>query len=132
MSASHNDDAVAFGRSLHADFYMVTAAVCEDIVFCYDLLDDIVQRLRVTKQAPPFVFRSPAAQFPDKAGISGWVPLIESGVSIHTLTVKRFVSIDIYTCGQLNVADTLDYLCAKLGTAQCEHHFLIRGKDYYK
>ena len=37
------------------------------------------------KQAPPSIFRSDATRFPDKAGLSGWVPLIESSIVIHTL-----------------------------------------------
>jgi S-adenosylmethionine decarboxylase len=121
----------AFGRSLHADFYDVRDGVCDDLGFCYDLLDRLVtEELGVAKQAPPFIFRSPEAEFPDKAGISGWVPLIESGVSIHTLRAKRFVSLDVYTCGALDVARILEFLCAQLGTTRYEHHYLVRGVEY--
>ncbi len=83
------------------------------------------------QQAPPFVFLSPAEQYPERAGISGWVPLIESGISIHTLTLTGFVSIDAYTCGELDVDATIQWLCERLEPSQVEHHFLIRGKGYY-
>lgn len=124
-------EASAFGRSLHADFYGVSRELCDDLTFCYDLLDRLVKRLGMHKQSPPFIFRSPDGEFPDKAGLSGWVPLIESGISIHTLTVAGFVSIDLYTCGSLDASAALDFLCGELGTRQFEHHYLVRGVAYH-
>jgi S-adenosylmethionine/arginine decarboxylase-like enzyme len=125
-------EATAFGRSLHANFSGVRRELCDDLAFCYGLLDELTARLRMHKQAPPFLFRSPEDEFPDKAGLSGWVPLIESGISIHTLTVKGFVTIDIYTCGRLEVEAALDFLCARLGTRRYEHRYLVRGVAYKK
>ncbi|MEZ5964057.1 MAG: S-adenosylmethionine decarboxylase [Planctomycetota bacterium] len=123
-------EACAFGRSLHIDFYGVSRALCDDLGFCYKLLDDLVARLGMHKQSPPYLFRSPDAQFPDKAGLSGWVPLIESGISIHTLTVTGFVSIDIYTCGALDVDAAAALLAERLGSTDFEHSYLVRGTRY--
>jgi S-adenosylmethionine/arginine decarboxylase-like enzyme len=95
------------------------------------LLDDLTIRLGMHKQAPPFIFRSPASEFPDKAGLSGWVPLIESGISIHTLTLTGFVSIDIYTCGRLDAAQVVRYLTHRLAASHCEQQYLVRGASYY-
>lgn len=121
----------AFGRSLHADFYGVSRTLCDDLEFCYDLLDRLVARLGMHKQSPPFIFRSPDAEFPDKAGLSGWVPLSESGISIHTLTLTGFVSIDLCTCGCLGVPSALDFLCGELGTRNYERQYLVRGVAYH-
>ena len=120
-----------FGRSLHADFYGVPAELCDDLAFCYRLLEDLVDQLGMHKQSPPFLFHSPADQFPDKAGLSGWVPLIESGISIHTLTKKRFVTIDIYTCGELAVEQAMAFLAERLSPESSESHSLIRGIRYH-
>jgi S-adenosylmethionine decarboxylase len=120
-----------FGRSLHADFYGVPVGLCDDLAFCYRLLEDMVDRLGMHKQSPPFLFHSPDDQFPDKAGLSGWVPLIESGISIHTLTKKGFVTIDIYTCGELDVEAAMAFLGERLRPESCESHFLIRGARYH-
>jgi S-adenosylmethionine/arginine decarboxylase-like enzyme len=125
------DEARAFGRSLHVDLYGVRREICENLGFCYDLLDELTARLGMHQQAPPYIFHSPEEQFPDKAGLSGWVPLIESGISLHTLTVKEFVTIDIYTCGSLDVAEALRFLCERLRPASHEHHYLIRGTRYH-
>jgi S-adenosylmethionine decarboxylase len=119
-----------FGRSLHLDVYEVAAESCDDVGFCYQLLDDLVAHLGMHKQAPPFVFRSPHEEYPDKQGISGWVPLIESGISIHTLTRQRFVTLDVYTCGLLEPQATIDFLCRRLGSRRFESHYLERGREY--
>lgn len=121
----------AFGHSLHVDLYGVDRALCDDIGFFYRLLDDVVARLGMHKQAPPFIFRSPDVEYPDKAGLSGWVPLIESGISVHTLALVGFVSIDLYTCGLLHPAEVVDYLVERLGASSCEQQFLIRGARFH-
>ena len=121
-----------FGQSLHIDLYGVSRELCDDLSFCYNLLDDLTTYLGMHKQSPPYIFHSPDEHFPDKAGLSGWVPLIESGISIHTLTVKEFVTIDIYTCGYLDVAKTLRYLLDKLDATSYESHHLIRGLKYHE
>ena len=120
-----------FGQSLHVDLYDVDPGRCDDIGFCYALLDELAGHLGMHKQAPPFVFRSPSAEFPDKAGLSGWVPLIESGISIHTLTLTGFASVDIYTCGFLDVDDAVCFLTKRLGASSCEQQHLLRGTKYY-
>lgn len=121
----------AFGHSLHVDLYGVDRGLCDDIGFFYALLDDLVARLGMHKQAPPFLFRSPEADYPDKAGLSGWVPLIESGISVHTLTVAGFVSIDIYTCGLLHPPEAVAWLVDRLGASSVEQQYLVRGARYH-
>lgn len=121
---------MAFGQSLHVDLYGISRQLCDDLSFGYRLLEDLVVLLKMHKQSPPFIFHSPADVFPDKAGLSGWIPLIESGISIHTLTVHEFVTIDIYTCGELDIQRTLDYLKNSLKCSHYEYHHLTRGLEY--
>lgn len=120
---------MAFGHSLHIDLYGIDPVFCDDLNACYNLLEELTSYLNMTKQAPPFIFRSPDT-FPEKAGLSGWIPLIESGISIHTLIPKNFVTLDIYTCGHMDVAETINFLCERLTPSKYEHHYLIRGLEY--
>lgn len=60
------------------------------------------------------------------------MPLIESGISIHTLTVKEFVTIDIYTCGCLDVGEAIRFLCARLEPKTYEQQYLVRGTRYHE
>ena len=114
------------------DLYGCKPGVCDDLTLCYQFLDDIVVKLGMEKQAPPNIFRSDATRFPDKAGLSGWAPLIESSIVIHTLTPKNFISIDVYCCKafDLKVAKKIcqDFFDPK----RIDEQYIERGMDYYK
>lgn len=121
---------MAFGQSLHIDLYGIERSICDDLALAYQTLDELAAFLGMHKQSPPFIFRSPDKQFPDKAGLSGWIPLIESGISIHTLVQQGFVTIDLYTCGDLNIEQAIKFLTDRFHPKHFEHHHLVRGTQY--
>jgi len=122
----------AFGFQLLLDLYNCREGVCDDLGHCYRFLDEIVDDLGMAKQSPPSIFRSPDDQFPDKAGLSGWAPLIESSVVIHTLTVTNFISIDVYCCKAFDL-DLAKDICRKFFAPQrMDEQYIERGRDYYK
>ena len=122
----------AFGFQLLLDLYNCRPGVCDDLNLCYQFLDKIVDDLGMAKQAPPNIFRSPADQFPDKAGLSGWAPLIESSVVIHTLTLTNFISVDIYCCKAFDLEFAKDFCRRFFEPQRMDEQYIERGKDYYK
>lgn len=121
-----------FGYQLLLDLYGCRKGVCDDLSLCYRFLDDIVDALGMEKQAPPSIFRSDEGRFPDKAGLSGWVPLIESSIVIHTLTVKNFISIDIYCCKYFDKEIAKDVCRKFFSPGKIDEQYIERGQDYYK
>ena len=121
----------AFGHGLYIDLYECENPILDDLQVCYKFLVDLVDHLGMTKQSPPYIFRSPA-DFPEKAGLSGWVPLIESGIQIHTLTETKFVSLDIYTCGRLDQEKIVDFAKEFFQSEKIEINYLLRGIEYHK
>ena len=112
--------------------YGCKPGVCDDLSLCYQFLDEIVGDLGMEKQAPPNIFRSDATRFPDKAGLSGWAPLIESSVVIHTLTPKNYISIDIYCCKTFDLEKAKD-ICKKFfAPKKIDVQYIERGFDYFK
>ncbi len=122
----------SFGYELLLDLYDCAQGVCDDLSHCYQFLDTIVTDLGMEKQAPPNIFRSNAERFPDKAGLSGWVPLIESSVVIHTLSVKNFISVDVYCCRSFDRQKAIDSCKRYFSPQKIESQFLHRGLSYYK
>jgi S-adenosylmethionine/arginine decarboxylase-like enzyme len=123
-----------FGRELLIDIYNCNVAKIDDLNVVYNFLEEAVKVLDVSEQAPPFVFHSPA-EFPDKAGISAWVPLIESAITCHTLTLKHFVTIDFYTCGKLTNTmrhDLIELATKTFGGDKVESQFVLRGIEYFR
>ena len=120
-----------FGYLLTLDLYDCKEGLCGDIAFCYDFLIDIVKKLDMNLQSQPYIFHSPDEEYPDKAGLSGWAPLIESGIQIHTLTPKNFVSIDVYSCGEFSAEGISEYVKDYFGCKKVEMNFIERGVEYY-
>lgn len=119
-----------FGYLLTLDLYNCRSGACDDITLCYNFLEDIVVKLCMTKQSPPFIFKSDDNLYPDKAGLSGWVPLIESGIQIHTLTPKNFISIDIYSCRDFSQIEISDYVQNYFEAESVEVNYIERGLKY--
>lgn len=120
-----------FGYELLLDLYKCKPGSCDDLKLCYDFLDTIVPFLGMEKQSPPSIFISDATRFPDKAGLSGWVPLIESSVVIHTLTVENFITIDIYCCREFDTQKAINFCKEFFAPEKIESQFIERGKSYY-
>lgn len=121
-----------FGYELLLDLYECKEGVCDDLGLCYKFLDDIVGYLGMEKQAPPNIFYTDASRFPDKAGLSGWAPLVESSVVIHTLTPKNFISVDIYCCKKFDIEKAKSFVRKFFSPKRMDEQFLLRGIDYYK
>ena len=121
-----------FGYQLLLDLYECKEGVCDDLSLCYQFLDDIVDALGMEKQAPPNIFRSDEVRFPDKAGLSGWAPLIESSIVIHTLTPKNYISVDVYCCKAFDL-EVAREMCRKFfDPKKTDEQYIERGLDYFK
>ena len=121
-----------FGYQLLLDLYDCKEGVCDDLTLNYKFLDEIVGELGMEKQAPPNIFRSDEVRFPDKAGLSGWVPLIESSVVVHTLTPKNFISIDVYCCRWFDTNKAKAFCKKFFYPKRIDEQYIERGMDYYK
>ncbi len=121
-----------FGFQLLLDLYDCKPGACDDLDLCYKYLDEIVPYLGMEKQAPPNIFRSDETRFPDKAGLSGWVPLIESSIVIHTLTPKDFISVDVYCCKGFDTNKAKRFTSRFFQPKRIDEQYLERGLDYYK
>jgi len=121
----------AFGYELLLDLYDCKEGICDDLGLCYQFLDTIVTDLGMEKQSPPSIFFTDAKRFPDKAGLSGWVPLVESSVVIHTLSLKNFITIDVYCCRDFDECKAIDFCKQYFSPGRVETQFLYRGVNYY-
>ena len=122
----------AFGYELLLDLYDCKLGACDDLALCYRFLDEIVGYLGMEKQAPPNIFYTDATRFPDKAGLSGWAPLVESSIVIHTLTPKNFISVDIYCCKTFDTNKAKSFVRRFFSPKRMDEQFILRGIDYYK
>ena len=119
-----------FGHLMTLDLYGCKEGACDDLNLCYNFLEDIVTKLKMTKQSPPFIFRSDGVLYPDKAGLSGWVPIIESGIQIHTLIPKNFISVDVYSCKKFSMENIKEFVQDYFKCKEVEMNYIERGVKY--
>jgi len=122
-----------FGYLLTADCYKCDPHTLNDVNICYNFLEEAVRTCGVSMQAPPLVIRTPS-DFPEKAGLSAVVFLVESSIVCHTLCVKQFCSVVFYTCSTIDRAakKRLLKLCHRFFKPEKIGSRLIKiGTDYY-
>jgi S-adenosylmethionine decarboxylase len=119
----------AFGFHLMLDCYDCSPEKLDSIDACYKFLDRLVDEIGAVKQTQPYVFRTPE-QFKGKEGLSGWVPIVESGISIHTLTTSRFVSLDVYSCRRFDNGKIISFTNQFFESGEIEASFVLRGRKY--
>ncbi len=116
------------------DIYGCDVKNMTDFDVCYAYLNKLPDIIHTNKQSEPFLVKTDGVKFPDKAGFSGWVPLVESGISIHTLDPMRFISIDVYTCKKLDqpkIDAIKKYTDEIFHPTEWEEKFVLRGEKYH-
>ncbi len=120
-----------FGYHLILDLYNCDPKTVGSLDICYNYLDTMPNIMKVHKQSTPFVVVTDGEKYPDKAGLSGWIPIVESGVSIHTLTPTNFISVDVYSCEKFDIKKVIEFTKKIFKPKKIEKKFFLRGKDYY-
>ncbi len=127
---SRMEDDSAWGYQLIIDCFGCSEEVCCDLENGYEFLDQICAHLNMTKQTQPYIFKTCERAFPGRPGYSGWVPIIESGIQIHTSARNRFVSVDVYSCRKFDAAEVVAYVQKWFGARDVETQFFNRGRNY--
>ena len=122
-----------FGPHLTLDMYGCNPEKLSDVEFIYNLLDELPEFIGMHKITAPNVTKcsgNPAGF--DRGGISAFVLITESHITIHTFVADRFASVDIFSCNDFDVKKATKYLMKKLGSSKVERNFIERGKEFVK
>jgi S-adenosylmethionine decarboxylase len=99
----------------------------EDLI--YELLDRYPSRIGMTKVAPPQVFKYTGLK-PEDWGVSGFVLIAESHISIHTFPERCYVNIDIFSCKDFDSEQAIKDLKDIFEFDQLDTHLLNRGLEH--
>ncbi len=123
-----------FGYSYYLDMYDCRVGAADDLELHYRFLEQVVDKIGMTRMSQPVVMHGPTKNgveiYPDKAGVSGWVALIESGIQIHSMEPKRFITLDVYSCNKFNSEIIYNYAKECFGFGDSEQHYFVRGMKY--
>ncbi len=120
-----------FGMHLILDGYGCDRQRLEDISLIYNFLSEYPAQIKMTKIMPPYVFRYDAENAQDW-GISGFVLIAESHISIHTFPEKNYFSLDIFSCKNFDSEQAISYVSNLFATEKSEIKLLDRGLEFPK
>ncbi|MBI4441120.1 adenosylmethionine decarboxylase [Candidatus Woesearchaeota archaeon] len=119
----------AFGPHLTLDLANCNPEKLNDLDFVFRLLNELPDRIGMTKITQPYVFRY-SGLIPEDKGITGFVVIAESHISIHTFEKKDYVFIDIFSCKHFDYEYAKRYLIQAFQSKSPKTHIVMRGEDF--
>jgi S-adenosylmethionine decarboxylase len=95
-----------------------------------NFLDTLPTEIGMTKIMPPYVFKYDGGDKPEDWGVSGFVIIAESHISIHTFPEKGYFSIDIFSCKDFDIPAALEIIKSFFGTEDLEVQTTSRGTEF--
>ena len=83
----------------------------------------------MTKIIPPQVYTYQGKK-PEDWGVSGFVLIAESHISVHTFPDRGHVNIDVFSCKPFDVSDSLETVKTTFSLARTDVWTLDRGLEY--
>ncbi|MBI4200229.1 MAG: S-adenosylmethionine decarboxylase [Chloroflexi bacterium] len=111
------------------DGYEADVAKLENEEFVYQFLDDCPEAIGMTKITSPhvYVYQGPK---PEDDGLSGFVLIAESHISVHTFPRRRYVNIDVFSCKEFDAQRALREIRETFSLGKVRSWVLERGLEY--
>ena len=114
---------------LVVDGYGATPEKLRDTDLVYRFLNEYPQAIGMTKIVPPQVYTY-HGRTPEDWGVSGFVIIAESHISIHTFPDRQYVNIDIFSCKDFDATSSLEVVKSTFSLPEVKVWTLERGTDY--
>ncbi len=119
----------AFGQHLTLDGYGCDYDRLTDLDLIYQFLDQCPDMIHMTKIMPPHVFKY-HGKVPEDWGLSGFVIIAESHISIHTFPDRRYLSLVIFSCKEFDHEQAIAYVTELFGITRHERNLFDRGLEF--
>lgn len=121
----------AFGPHLMLDLHRCNRAKLKDFELVYNFLKDMPEKVGMTRISEPALLKY-KDKWAETPGVTGFVILAESHVSIHTFPDDDFVFIDIFSCRNFDYEATRQYIIEFFESKNPKTHMVKRGEDFNK
>ncbi len=92
-------------------------------------LDEFPDRIHMTKITPPAVYTYHGPT-PEDWGVSGFVIIAESHISVHTFPDRGYVNIDVFSCKEFDAEQALREVRELFGIDDVRSWVLDRGLEH--
>ena len=103
--------------------------IMEDTGLIYEFLDTLPDNIGMTKMIPPQVYTYHGKK-PADWGVSGFVLIAESHISVHTFPVHQHMNIDIFSCKPFDLSDCTKFAQSFFQLTTVKTNMLERGLEY--
>ena len=98
-----------------------------------ELVRDFLERhpgeIGMTKIAPPQVYDY-SGKNPEDWGVSGFVLIAESHISVHTFPERGYINVDLFSCKSFDSTRSADVVRRTFRLSDVETRVLERGVEY--
>ena len=95
----------------------------------FNVLNNLPKELGMTKITMPYVVPW-VDKWANTPGISGFVMIAESHISIHTFPDDDYIFIDIFSCMEFNTDKAIEYLKNAFSIKKLTINIIKRGIDF--
>lgn len=118
-----------FGPHLTLDLKKCNKEKLADFDLVFDVLNDLPDKIGMTKITQPYVFKY-SGLVPEDKGITGFIVIAESHISIHTFQEKDYIFIDLFSCKPFDYEYAAQYLKDIFEAKEAEINVVKRGLDF--
>lgn len=99
----------------------------------FGVLDDLPTRIGMHKiSVPQILTYSGSPDSFDKGGISAFVLIAESHISLHSFNAQRYITADIFSCKEFDVDKVISYFEDIFKPSKIEKKVVSRGVEFPK
>lgn len=111
---------------LMLELYNCDSSLLRDEALIRHVLDEYPERVNMQKVSPVHLYDIETSN-PLDAGLSGFVVIAQSHISLHAWPEYNEVDIDICSCKEFIIEDAIKFATEKFQTDDVETHFIKRA-----
>ena len=129
MTTAIEVDQNAFGPHLMMDCRGVNYEKANDTNYIWQFLNDLPDKIGMTKIIQPYVFPY-SGLVPEDKGVTGMVIIAESHLTFHSFTEKDYFFFDLFSCKPFEVDFVIKEVIKAFDVQHVELHHATRGRDF--
>ena len=118
-----------FGTHLTLDIENCDKEKLMDNKFIYHLLDKLPKKIGMKAISPPFVIEY-KDEWASSTGLTGFVIIATSHLSVHTFPDNRYVFFDIFSCTHFETKLIANEIMKSFGSNKSEIKVVERGRNF--
>jgi S-adenosylmethionine decarboxylase len=105
------------------------ADILQDVDLVQRFLNEYPDAIGMTKVAPPQVYTY-HGKVPEDWGVSGFVIIAESHISVHTFPDRGYINIDVFSCKEFDIELSIKSVKEFFSLTEAKYWTMERGIDY--